>query len=252
MIQEERKNFILAELTRTSVVKFEDLAPRLHVSVDTIRRDLKLLEREGLLQCIRGGAKALNESPQYYHFKGRKIVHTDLKREASRKALQLLHPDDVIMLNSGTTNTIFAEELAQTGLACTIITNNIAAAEAASMNPNCQIQIIGGDWDASEQSSWGGRCLRELRHFYPDICILSINSLHKEAGMTDFRFHEIPIIQTMQTIAHQTVAVMDSTKLDRTAKELVFRPVDCPPVIMDDHIPDAVKIDYNLSGFHII
>ena len=60
MIQEERKHIILQELSRTSVVKLEDLSQQLNVSIDTVRRDLKALDRAGLVQYIRGGAKAVH------------------------------------------------------------------------------------------------------------------------------------------------------------------------------------------------
>ena len=113
MIQEERKHIILQELSRTSVVKLEDLSQQLNVSIDTVRRDLKALDRAGLVQYIRGGAKAVHESHQFAHFIGRKVIHNELKREAARKAVQLIQPNDLVMLNSGTTTTILAEEIAQ-------------------------------------------------------------------------------------------------------------------------------------------
>ena len=150
MIQEERKHIILQELSRASVVKLEDLSQQLNVSIDTVRRDLKALDRAGLVQYIRGGAKAVHESHQFAHFNGRKVIHNELKREAARKAVQLIQPNDLVMLNSGTTTTILAEEIAQADLTCSIVTNNIAAAEAAAANPKCRIHLLGGDWDGAE------------------------------------------------------------------------------------------------------
>ena len=125
---------------------WEDLSQQLNVSIDTVRRDLKALDRAGLVQYIRGGAKAVHESHQFAHFNGRKVIHNELKREAARKAVQLIQPNDLVMLNSGTTTTILAEEIAQADLTCSIVTNNIAAAEAAAANPKCRIHLLGGDW----------------------------------------------------------------------------------------------------------
>lgn len=252
MIQEERKNLILQELTRTSVVKLEDLATKLHVSIDTVRRDLKALDRAGLVQYIRGGAKSVQESQQFSHFNGRKVVHNEQKREACRKALQLINQNDVITLNSGTTTTILAEELGQTNIACTIITNNIAAAEAASVNLNCHIHLIGGEWDGSEQSTWGSQCLREANHYYPDLCFLAVNAIDLQAGLTDFRFHEIPIMQAMAQNAYKTYAVMDSTKLNRLAKKQVFLLEQTPNIIMDDAVTAEDKEQYLKQGIHIL
>lgn len=173
MIQEERKHIILQELSRASVVKLEDLSQQLNVSIDTVRRDLKALDRAGLVQYIRGGAKAVHESHQFAHFNGRKVIHNELKREAARKAVQLIQPNDLVMLNSGTTTTILAEEIAQADLTCSIVTNNIAAAEAAAANPKCRIHLLGGDWDGAEQSTWGSRCLREAATYFPRYLLSS-------------------------------------------------------------------------------
>lgn len=251
MIQEERKNLILQELNRTSVVKLEDLSERLRVSIDTVRRDLKALDRAGLVQYIRGGAKAVQDSLQFSHFSGRKIIHNELKRETARKALQLIKRDDVIMLNSGTTTTILAEEIGRSGITCVLITNNIAAAEAASCNTTCRIHLIGGEWDSSEQSTWGSRCLREAETYFPDICFLAINSLDSQNGLTDFRFHEIPIMQIMAKNAWKTVAVMDSTKLNRLAKKQVFPLMKTPLILMDNQVTSEDKQIYLRAGIRI-
>ena len=252
MIQEERKNLILQELTRTSVVKLEDLARQLDVSIDTVRRDLKALDRAGLVQYIRGGAKAVHEPHQFAHYNGRKVVHAELKREAARKAVRLIKAGDLVMLNAGTTTTILAEEIAKAGISCSIVTNNIAAAEAASAGAACRIHILGGDWDGPEQSTWGSRCLREAETFFPDICFLAVNSLDVRTGLTDFRYHEIPIMQAMARNAWKTIAVMDSTKLDRLAKKQVFPLAQTPPIVMDNDIAPEDRQRYCQGGIQIL
>lgn len=251
MIQEERKHIILQELSRASVVKLEDLSQQLNVSIDTVRRDLKALDRAGLVQYIRGGAKAVHESHQFAHFNGRKVIHNELKREAARKAVQLIQPNDLVMLNSGTTTTILAEEIAQADLTCSIVTNNIAAAEAAAANPKCRIHLLGGDWDGAEQSTWGSRCLREAETYFPDICFLAVNSLDVQSGLTDFHFREIPIMQAMARNAWKTYAVMDSTKLDRLAKKQVFPLAQTPVIIMDSDIGADDLQRYKDGGIEI-
>ena len=56
MLYTERKELIMKQLTLKSVVGITDLAKEFQVSLDTIRRDLKNMEQEGLLKCVRGGA----------------------------------------------------------------------------------------------------------------------------------------------------------------------------------------------------
>lgn len=252
MIQEERKSLILQALSRSPVLKLEALADMLGVSVDTIRRDLKAMDREGLLQYIRGGAKAIRPAEQFYPFKGREIINIDRKKEASRKALEWVKKGDVIFLNSGTTNTILAGELARAGIPCTVVTNNLAAATAAAESPCCAVRLVGGRLDGAEQSTCGSECEQAVSRFFPDLCFLSVNALHTEAGLTDFRLEEIPIIQTLCRNARHTAAVMDSTKLDRVAKRQVFPPREAPPIFMDNAVRPEDKARYLAAGLRIL
>ena len=252
MIQEERKNLILRALDEAPVVKLEELSSRLGVSVDTIRRDLKAMDREGLLQYIRGGAKAIRPAEQFYPFKGREIINIDRKKAASRKALEWVKKGDVLFINSGTTNTILAGELARAAIPCTVVTNNLPAAMAAAASPCCTVHLLGGRLDADEQSTCGCECLAEVAAVYPDLCFLSVNALDTEAGLTDFRLEEIPVMQTILRTARQAAAVMDSTKIDRVAKRQVFAPSAMPPVIMDDGLRPEDRARYLAAGIRIL
>ena len=87
MLYTKRVEFILQELQLGKSVKVADLSKTLQVSVDTIRRDLKALEQEGLIKYVRGGACLPDSMLSFSNFTGREIVNAQLKREASRKAL---------------------------------------------------------------------------------------------------------------------------------------------------------------------
>lgn len=252
MIQEERKNLILKELDKTSVARLEDLAELLHVSIDTVRRDLKAMDRAGLIQYVRGGASALHASDQFYNFKGRQIIHIPEKQAASRKALQWVEPDDLILLNSGTTTTIFAQELARAKIPCTVITNNTAAAAAAALSPCCRVRLLGGSYDPEEQATYGSLCLTEIETLRPDLCFLSINAISTDEGFTDFRFHEIPLIRAMLKHTRRAAAIMDSTKLGRCAKEQIFPLPALPDVFMDDGVTDEWKEKFKAAGVAIL
>ena len=130
MLYNERAEFILQQLQLQSTVKVSELSRQLQVSVDTVRRDLKTMEQGGQIRCVRGGACLPESRVSFSNFTGREIIHSDLKREAARKALTYIKENDVVAMNSGTTNTILAQELANAGLRCTVVTNNYAAIPA--------------------------------------------------------------------------------------------------------------------------
>lgn len=251
MLYTERKELIMKQLTLKSVVGITDLAKEFQVSLDTIRRDLKNMEQEGLLKCVRGGACLPDASTQFSNFKGREIIHADLKKEAVKKAISFIHNGDVIMMNSGTTNTLLAQELAASQIECSVVTNNIAAVSVLSTKTSIRTIVLGGALDAMECSTYGSQCETELNTYYPDICFLSVNALHLQHGFTDFRLNEITIMQQMLKRSKQTYAVMDSSKLNTTSKRIAFSVNSVSAVIMDNHISQVEIARYAQAGILI-
>ena len=87
MLYNERAELILQQLQLQSTVKVTELSQLLQVSVDTVRRDLKNMEQEGWIKYVRGGACLPEDQNLFSNFTGREIIHSELKREAARKAL---------------------------------------------------------------------------------------------------------------------------------------------------------------------
>jgi len=222
VLYEERKAEILRRLELKSVVKLSELVAELGVSMDTIRRDVKSMEKEGLLCCIRGGACLPDKMERFSAFTGREVINIELKREAAAKAVRLVGENDIIFLNSGTTNTIFAQELAEHSLKCTVVTNNMAAAAVLMMQASMDVIVLGGSLDKEEKSTFGSVCERELASYYFDTVFLSVNAVSADRGYTDFRLKEIPIMQTAVNNTRRSVAVMDSSKFGNVAKKCIF------------------------------
>lgn len=169
MLYNERAELILQQIQLQSTVKVNELSQLLQVSVDTVRRDLKLMEQNGLIKCVRGGACLPESLASISNFTGREVIHSDLKREAARKALAYIEPESVVALNSGTTNTILAQEMASMNEKFTVVTNNHAAVNILMQNPNIRLIAVGGMIDAQEQSTYGTVCEQEFAQYYPDI-----------------------------------------------------------------------------------
>ena len=144
MLYNERAEIILQQVQLQAIVKINDLKDLLQVSVDTVRRDLKTMEQSGLIKCIRGGACLPDSLASLSGFNGRQVINIELKREAARKAIARIKPGSVIALNSGTTNTILAQELVFKNDNITIVTNNLAARNILMQNSAIKLISIGG------------------------------------------------------------------------------------------------------------
>ena len=250
MLYTERVEFILQQLQLGANVKVSDLAKLLTVSPDTVRRDLKSMEQNGLLKYVRGGACLPEAIASISHFSGREVVNIEQKRQAAVKALRLIRPGMVIALNSGTTNTVLAQEMIKRFSDLTVVTNNLAASAVLMQNPSIHTVVVGGDLDPMERSTYGHTCEEEFARYTPDCAFLSINAVDDRMGYTDFRFSEIGVMQVLARQAGQVVAVMDSSKLGRRSKKQIF-PLEQVGVLVMDDLPEKIKKKYAAAGAFI-
>lgn len=251
MLYTERVEFILQQLQLGANVKVSELAELMHVSLDTVRRDLKNMEQSGLVKYVRGGACLPEMIASISHFSGREVINIALKRQAAVKALQYISPGMVIALNSGTTNTVFAQEIVRRFSNLTVVTNNLAAATVLMQNPSIHTILVGGDLDAMERSTFGHTCEEEFSRYTPDCAFLSINAVDDVMGYSDFRFSEIGVMQTLADRAGKVIAVMDSSKLGRQSKKQIF-PLNCVDIlVMDNAVSEKEKKRYAAAGANI-
>ena len=207
----------------------------MNVSIDTVRRDLKSMEQAGLVKYVRGGACLPEAIASISHFSGREIINIERKRHAAVKALQYIQQGMVIALNSGTTNTVLAQEIVKRFSNLTVITNNLAAASVLMQNPSIRTILIGGELDAMERSTFGHTCEAEFASYTPDCAFLSINAVD-HTGYSDFRLAEIGILQILAKQTKRVIAVMDSSKLGHRSKKQLFSLDAVDLLIMDDAV----------------
>lgn len=252
MLFEERASYILKKLEQNNLVRTNDLVEEMNVSIDTIRRDLRKLEEEGKLTCIRGGACASEEDLQYSPFFGRQIVNEELKRDAAQKALSLIHSENIIALNAGTTNSILAEEMLKLKKHITVVTNNLSVLSTLTASEYIDLIVPGGTVDKQELSLCGCSCVQELSTYSFDLCFLSINAFHPVYGFSDFRFSEIDIMKAMTEHSKKTIALMDAHKFNKVSKKIFMSPKDMDLLITDSSLDDVTRSQIMEAGIQIL
>lgn len=252
MIYNERVSVITNKLKNQSVVKVNELSQELKVSVDTVRRDLKKLESEGLLKCIRGGACSLDNDISLSTFINRDVLNVDKKFQAAQKALKYIKNGDIITMNSGTTNRIIAEEMVKNSYNITVITNNLSVMTILLQQPSIKVIVPGGFLDHKEKSLYGHTCEEELSKYNSDLCFLSINAVDLDKGFSDFRFNEISLIKVMAKNSKNVIAIMDSSKFEKVSKCTIF-PIDNVNILISDNeIPYQIASKYQNNGVNLL
>lgn len=221
----ERHEHILTALGRTGRVSVADLADRLHVTAETIRRDLDALERAGHVRRVHGGAvSASRASLAETTVLERTAHHTDAKRAIARAALALVPPTFTgsILLDAGTTTGALAEALASwrpetDAVPLAIYTNSVPIAALLVNNPHLVVRIIGGTVRGITSAAVGPAAVAQLSDIRPDIAFLGTNGLSAEFGLSTPDELEAQVKRTMVDRSRLTVVLVDASKHDDEA-----------------------------------
>jgi DeoR/GlpR family transcriptional regulator of sugar metabolism len=207
-----RQSQILAELNRSPSLRIADLAGRLDVSTETIRRDLDELTEQGLLNRTYGGAvRPLSTEPSITE---RHSLLVAERERIGRAALPVIKSGHVLMMGSGSTTVHVARRIAVELKNITVITHAFGVATVLAMNPTIKVLMLPGDYHATEGANVGVHTVSFLNGFYADFAILGASGLTPD-GPADALIECGAVYSAMTMRAAQTVVVADNSKFDR-------------------------------------
>jgi DeoR/GlpR family transcriptional regulator of sugar metabolism len=211
LLGEERRELILRWLGTEGKVRASDLALRLRVSLDTVRRDLQELADAGSLRRVHGGALP-PASPGPEAFVDRLPEDVAAKAAIAQAAVDLVRPGEVVSLSGGTTTLEFARRLPDE-LEATVIATNPHIAVALADHPNLTVDVVGGRLHPAARTVVGSEAVDALRHVRADVCILTACSLHPQAGLTLRHRDEALVVRAMVQNAGRIVSLTTAAKL---------------------------------------
>ena len=132
MLANRRHEIIVERIRTEGAVTASHLVEEFGVSLETVRRDLLLLEREGHLRRVHGGAVSLGAMKPYKPPQSRQQDFTDEKQQLCENAADLVQEGDYIAIGTGTTPVYFAQVLKQRFKKLTVVTYSYAVFAALS------------------------------------------------------------------------------------------------------------------------
>lgn len=211
MLKEERQRVIMNEVDLHSRVQLTDIAEKLEVSIDTIRRDVKELDAENKLKKVHGGAVSLGFTG-LANMDNRIYAHPQKKRIAE-KAIELLKPNQVVFIDGGTTCIELAKAIPD-DLSFTCFTLSLPVAVLLLSKPNIRVIFIGGELAQETQITTGAAVihqLSEVRFDYSFIGTGYVDSLH---GLTEFDWDIVQVKKAVVQATKKTVLLCISEKLN--------------------------------------
>ncbi|SEB46302.1 DeoR/GlpR family DNA-binding transcription regulator [Arthrobacter woluwensis] len=220
MFAEERHSTIADLLTAHGRVTVTELAQRFTITPETVRRDLALLEEQGELRRVHGGAVAVDRgSTAETSVPERLATHSEQKQRIAAAAFALLPRTSAasIVLDAGTTTEALAGLIAQRDAdapALLVLTNSIPIAAALSDTPGVALHILGGKVRGVTQAAVGAGTVAELRNVRPDIAFVGTNGIHADFGLSTPDPEEAAVKTAFVQAARRTVVLADASKLD--------------------------------------
>jgi len=235
MLNEERRRSILEMMQRDGRVLVADLAQQFGTSQITIRKDLELLDTQGLIQRTHGGALPIPIGALLDPtLREKEKLHRKEKLRIAEAAAKLVEEGESVLLDSGTTTTAIARALKEMRKV-TVITNatNIASELAGT---NVEVILTGGTLRKNSFSLVGPLAEESLRQLRADILFLGVDGFDTEAGLFTPNLLEAQVNRIMVEIATRTIAVCDSTKFGRRSLCKIVPPSAVNQVITDKNI----------------
>lgn len=252
MLQEERFSNIIELLKINKMAKVNELAKINKVSVDTVRRDLEVLEGYGILERVRGGAvwKDVNNTRNIYEV--RVTVNTEKKEEIAGIADRVLAEGQTVVMGSGSTTVEIAKYIAANYKRLTVITNDLDIVKIFSHKERFNIIVTGGLYDAGEHALYGEQCEEEIGQYNADVCLLAVNSISFEKGISDFRLNQIDTFRKMMSISERIVVAADSTKVGKTSCMRVCGVEEIDTLLCDSRLAPEEKEKFEVAGIEVI
>src|SRR5882724_5342 len=185
MLASQRQARILEEVRRVGGVRVSDLTDLFGVSDMTVRRDLEVLARSGVLHKVHGGAiLAGGRRTEEPGFEAKSALQQPAKDAIAARAAELINPDTAIALSAGTTTWAMARHLAAiAGL--TVVTNSTTVAEVLARQPSSDITVIlTGGVRTPSAALVGPVADQTIRGLHVDQLFLGVHGMHPQAGFT--------------------------------------------------------------------
>jgi DeoR/GlpR family transcriptional regulator of sugar metabolism len=242
----KRQTRILELLGSNEELSVNDLAKKLKVSSVTIRQDLNLLEKEGLLKRVHGGA-VLKDADNIDNRLG---INFDKKLRIAKKVASLVNEGETILIESGSTNALLARELINKTV--TIITTNIYIARQFRKEKQASVIILGGLYQYESESLVGKitkSCIDQI-HF--DKAFIGIDGYTPESGFTLRDLFRAEISAYIIRKSRDVFIVSDSSKFGKTGLTNICSACDIHHIATDNELEKTYIKEFLDSGIDLI
>lgn len=254
--QQLRFNAILTALQKVGAVSVEELGKELLVSHVTIRRDLDMLEGQGLLRRTHGGAVSIE--PFFYEpfrndrsFQAQVEKFADEKRRIGRAAAGFIKKGNIIALTPGTTTTEVVRGL-PLNHDITVVTSTVNVAMELSKRKDLDVYVTGGHLHGDWFSLIGPTAAQSLSRLMIHVLFIGADGIDAKAGVSCYDPDEAQLNATMVRHAQKKVAVVDHSKFGIVAGWRICSTEDIDVLVTDSGATDEMVAPFEQADIEVV
>ena len=258
MLIAERQSRLKDLLARKGMSDLDSLSSELQVSQSTIRRDVELLEKHGLVRRTHGGViwvgdedrpGANSNGPRPYAFDQRMGYQTEAKRQIARAAARLVRPGQTVLIDGGTTTFYLARELL--GQTLQLVTNSLPIANLFINDENVELVLVGGLLYPRYGVLLGPMAEHELGTIHAQTLFISVAGVHGGA-LYNQNLLLVSAERRMMEQAQQVVLLVDSGKFGQQALARLCGLGDIDIVVADAGLTAEQREQVRSAGVQLV
>ena len=237
MLTEERLQGIERIVKEKGSASIPELMERMGISESTARRDLTLLDKQGRLQKVRGGAMIISDvySTKEDTVLQKKDRNLEEKVEIAKYAASLIEPDDFVFIDAGTTTAYMIDYITQRN--ATYVTNAVLHARRLAA-AGFRVFLTGGELKGSTEALIGTEAVGALQRYHFVKGFFGVNGITLKCGFTTPDIHEASVKKAAVAQCRKCYILADSEKFNRVS------PVTFAPFYGAKIITDSIPMEY--------
>ena len=247
----ERHKYILECLNRNGFIKVNDIAKDLEVTPVTIRKDLKYLEEKKLLYRTHGSASPINPVTPEINVQEKEKLQTNEKKRIAIAAAKLIEKNDSIIIASGSTVHMLAEQLNPIEHLL-VVTASLKTAILLNAVNNIEVIQLGGTVRKNSCSVIGDYTSQLFEQITCSKLFLGVDGIDLEHGITNSNIAEANLNKKMIEASLRTIILADSSKFGRRGFGKICDLNRVDVIITDSGISKAMAQSIEEIGIELI
>ncbi|OVZ91723.1 DeoR family transcriptional regulator [Yersinia frederiksenii] len=240
-----RQQSIIQLVNDRQRISVSELAQANQVSEVTIRQDLNLLEKRGLLKRVHGSAVALQSDDVDV----RMMSHFATKQKLANHAASLVNDGETIFIESGSSNALLAHKLAQRpGITLVTVSGYIARQLKDSA---CEVILLGGIYQKKSDSMVGPLTQLCLRHVHFSKAFIGIDGYQPNAGFTGRDMLRAEVINNVLAKGAENIILADASKFGQVHQNSLAPLSSISRVITDNRLPTVYQQQLIAQGIQV-